>query len=516
MLLLLLMPAGFGQNTADSLNTAQKKKGFLGKAIKDITIAIEKASDDLEVKANLKLARMHENNQNIEKAIKKYELVLKELEQQESWIEVDELRTHLAELMAGEGDLPAALITLTEVREEREKHGDTAAVTVIQQKIDQVGKQMTVVATPQPPLPPKPANPADQEMARVEARLRNIQEVARQAENNQEYEKSLGYFKQYLEMEQTLAEQEKMQELSLLEKAHQIERQDQEITLLRQNEEINRLQLAQSQIELNRQIAFKRNLAGGLALSTMLMFSLFLMYRNKQKDHQKLGVAYRDLEATKDQLKGAEKQIKDLLTQQLSGAVANELLTKTGLQPVQRRFVCIMFLDIRDFTPYVEQLSPEDIIEYQNKVLGFMMEVVNRRQGIVNQILGDGFMATFGAPVSAGNDCEQAYLAAEEIIRIVEEKSEAGEIPPTRIGIGLHAGYVVAGNVGTKDRKQYSITGNPVIIAARLEQLNKEFSSTMVMSKEVYDHLPAQLQKPMAFNPVLVKGRSEPVEVAIC
>jgi adenylate cyclase len=173
-----------------------------------------------------------------------------------------------------------------------------------------------------------------------------------------------------------------------------------------------------------------------------------------------------------------------------------------------------MFLDIRDFTPYVEKLSPEEIIAYQNKVLGFMIEVVNKRGGIVNQILGDGFMATFGAPVSSGNDCEAAYSAAREIINMVKAKSESGEIPPTKIGIGLHAGQVVAGNVGTKERKQYSITGNTVITAARLEQLNKEFHTTMVMSREVYEHLPEALQEPMSFNPVQVKGRSEAIEIA--
>ena len=143
-----------------------------------------------------------------------------------------------------------------------------------------------------------------------------------------------------------------------------------------------------------------------------------------------------------------------------------------------------------------------------------MIETIIERKGIVNQILGDGFMATFGAPTSAGNDCQEAFLAAQEIMKTVQQKSEQGVIPSTQIGIGLHAGYVVAGNVGTKNRKQFSITGNTVIIASRLEQLNKEYGSTMIISKEVYDKLPDEIKPDIEFSPVTVKGRSTPIEIA--
>ena len=100
------------------------------------------------------------------------------------------------------------------------------------------------------------------------------------------------------------------------------------------------------------------------------------------------------------------------------------------------------------------------------------------------------------------------------LLEMVKTKSDSGEIPPTRIGIGLHAGYVVAGNVGTKDRKQYSITGNPVIVASRLEQLNKKYQSTLIVSKEVFEQLPDNVDKPSKYQEVSVKGISQPVEIA--
>ena len=145
-----------------------------------------------------------------------------------------------------------------------------------------------------------------------------------------------------------------------------------------------------------------------------------------------------------------------------------------------------MFLDIRDFTAFAEKLEPSEIIQYQNDVFGFMIDVISKYDGIINQFLGDGFMATFGAPVSSEHDSQHAVNASFEIINLLREKCESGEIPETKVGIGLHAGNIVTGNVGTAERKQYSITGNTVILASRIEQLNKQFESQLLISEEVF------------------------------
>ena len=158
-------------------------------------------------------------------------------------------------------------------------------------------------------------------------------------------------------------------------------------------------------------------------------------------------LAYEDLDQTKGQLEDAEKRIVRLLQQQVSGDIAQELIMNNSDKLGEKRFVCIMFLDIRDFTPMAEKLTPEELIAYQNKLFGFMIDIVQTHQGNINQLLGDGFMATFGAPVSHGNDCQNAFLAAKEILEQVREKSQKGQIRKTRVGIGLHAGFVVTGNV---------------------------------------------------------------------
>jgi adenylate cyclase len=190
--------------------------------------------------------------------------------------------------------------------------------------------------------------------------------------------------------------------------------------------------------------------------------------------------------------------------QQVSPQVADQLLRQGSEMASRRSFVCVMFMDIRDFTPLVETRSPEEIVALQNAVFGTAIDVVNRHHGVINQFLGDGFMATFGAPLSTGEDCRNALAAARELVAKIEE---------VRIGIGLHAGDAVSGNIGSEARKQYSITGNVVILASRIEQLNKEFGSRLLVSREVFERGGDQGAGAAPLGPVHVKGRAEAIEI---
>ena len=189
--------------------------------------------------------------------------------------------------------------------------------------------------------------------------------------------------------------------------------------------------------------------------------------------------------------------------QQVSPAIVDEILRQGPELASRKSFVCVMFMDIRDFTSKVERLSPEEIVAFQNTVFGVGIEVVNRHHGVINQFLGDGFMATFGAPLSSGDDCRDAVAAARELVARIE----------TRIGIGLHAGDAVSGNVGSALRKQYSITGSVVILASRIEQLNKEYGSQILVSGEVLQRCGDQGAGAVALGPVHIKGRRETIEI---
>ncbi|MBI1939368.1 MAG: adenylate/guanylate cyclase domain-containing protein [Ignavibacteriales bacterium] len=203
----------------------------------------------------------------------------------------------------------------------------------------------------------------------------------------------------------------------------------------------------------------------------------------------------------------------NLFDQQVSREIVDELVANYHELESKRKFVCVMFLDIRDFTHFAEKMQPEEIIKYQNNVFSFMIEIITKNNGIINQFLGDGYMATFGAPITRGNDCLNAVKASLEIIKTIEQKNKEGIISQTRIGIGLHAGEVVAGNVGTDVRKQYSISGNTVILASRIEELNKEFGTQLLISKEVLEQIEQNGYNAEFFGSVPLKGREKPVDV---
>jgi adenylate cyclase len=199
--------------------------------------------------------------------------------------------------------------------------------------------------------------------------------------------------------------------------------------------------------------------------------------------------------------------------QQVSKEIVDEILKNKMKIENKTSEVCIMFLDIRDFSKYCEGKTPNEINEYQNSTLGFMIEIVNEHGGIVNQILGDGFMATFGAPIKKNTYCKDAVEASLEIISSLKKKNDNKEIPLTKVGIGLHAGEVVTGNVGTANRKQYSVTGNTVILAARLEQMNKEIGTSLLVSKDAIEKSELDKSSFQSLGDKTLKGFSKQVEV---
>lgn len=186
-------------------------------------------------------------------------------------------------------------------------------------------------------------------------------------------------------------------------------------------------------------------------------------------------------------LKESEKRQKaeHLFGQQISPEIARRMLDEDGRIESRRMYVAIMFIDIRNFTAFASRKAPEEIVQYQNDFFSLIIEIVIRHHGVVNQIMGDGCMISFGAPLPMQNPAKTAALAAREIIHELEVAVEEGKLPETKIGIGIHTGDAVTGNIGTDSRRQYSITGNVVIAASRIEQLNKKFDSQLLVSEEV-------------------------------
>jgi adenylate cyclase len=200
--------------------------------------------------------------------------------------------------------------------------------------------------------------------------------------------------------------------------------------------------------------------------------------------------------------------------QQVSPAVAEKLLAQPDLElEGEVRHVCVMFLDIRNFTAFAESKTPEEVVRYLNTLFAVMIDSVNNHNGIVSKFLGDGFMAVFGAPLSGGDDARNAVRAAREILAQVESLNTSQVIPPTRVGIGLHAGPVVTGNVGSTLRKEYTVIGDTVNLASRLEALNKQYHSQLLISESVW--LLIQEDQPVADDLGLMDIRGHETQLKV-
>lgn len=337
---------------------------------------------------------------------------------------------------------------------------------------------------------------------------RSVLDQATLLERNNDYQSALAYYKRYTALQRKLEKDSLAQEAARTEVLLEMDR-------LKQENEIADLNISAIQAEKAAEERAKNVLFFGLALIAITTIIVLILYISKRKKHAQLTQAYEDLDQAKEDLQEAKVHISKLLEQQVSPEIASALIEEAPEK--RKQFVAIMFLDIRGFTPIAEQMEAKELIEYQNHIFGFMIEIIQKYHGNINQFMGDGFMATFGAPKSHGKDIKNAFLAGKEIISQLEEVNAKGITPRTKVGIGIHAGSVVTGNVGTETRKQFSVTGNTVIIAARIEQLNKQYGSNMIISEEVNEYLDDSDTEGMNYQDYKthVKGRTEPVEILV-
>lgn len=208
-----------------------------------------------------------------------------------------------------------------------------------------------------------------------------------------------------------------------------------------------------------------------------------------------------------------EHKMFNIFSKQISREVALEILDKDGKILTENRFVTVMFIDIRNFTVYAEAHTPEEIVKFQNEYFGLVSKIVHRYDGIVNQFLGDGAMITFGAPNKVANSPENAIRAAMDIKNAIDEKIKNGELHNFRIGIGIHCGYAVTGNIGTDVKSEYSITGGVVILAARIEPVNKILGTQILVSKDVLERSGIKDIPAEAMGASHLKGWSQDIEL---
>jgi adenylate cyclase len=215
---------------------------------------------------------------------------------------------------------------------------------------------------------------------------------------------------------------------------------------------------------------------------------------------------------------GREKRkMKRLFGQYVSKDVYEQLVANPDLARLggQRRQMTVLFSDIRGFTTVSEKGQPEEIVAILNEYFTRMVEIVFAHKGTLDKFVGDMVMALFGAPLDDPNHAEHAVDAALEMIRELNrlnEKWTAEGRPALDIGIGISTGPMIAGNIGSEAIMSYTVIGDSVNLGARLESLNKEYGTRIIISEATRDALPGRyLFRPL--GDVVVKGKTRPVAI---
>jgi class 3 adenylate cyclase len=219
--------------------------------------------------------------------------------------------------------------------------------------------------------------------------------------------------------------------------------------------------------------------------------------------------------AFNDMVRGLKERerLKSTLARYVSDDVAARLLTERSDLELKGELkeVTVLFLDIRGFTALAERLSPREVVAMLNEYFEAVIEVVVKHHGSVNKFIGDAVMAIFGAPFPVDDSPMKAIHAAVEIeqaVAAVNEKRKAAGRATVAVGIGINTGSAVAGNVGSEKRMEYTVIGDEVNLAQRLESLARE--GEILVSQSTFDKVRDRVQA-RAREPVQVKGKTIPV-----
>ncbi len=233
-----------------------------------------------------------------------------------------------------------------------------------------------------------------------------------------------------------------------------------------------------------------------------------------------LGLRFVEERVLSRQAHAQREQLMRLFSSYVDPAVADTIWKRRDELSLagEERVATVMFTDIRGFTALSAHQPPAIVLGWLNRYLEAMDEVIRQNGGFLNKFIGDGLMIIFGLPLSQGpkEDAKRALDASVAMLARVEQlnREKANpSVPTLRIGIGIHTGRLMAGSIGSASRQEYSVIGETVNLASRLESLNKPFHTEILMSeatKELVDDVYPGIE---SLGPAKVAGLEEPVPV---
>ncbi|MDX2471976.1 MAG: adenylate/guanylate cyclase domain-containing protein [SAR324 cluster bacterium] len=217
------------------------------------------------------------------------------------------------------------------------------------------------------------------------------------------------------------------------------------------------------------------------------------------------------------QEEGEKKHIDNIFGQFVSDQVKDRVLKSINEDKGERMKVAILFSDIRGFSSFCEQNEPEIVISQLNEYFDAMVKSIREAGGVVDKFIGDSVMANFGGLLNLANPSEAAVNAALSMQKSLENLNKRWEEKGlTRLenGVGLHFGSVLQGTIGSNERKEFTLIGDAVNTASRLEGLCKELGNPIIISESIFQLVSPQIQgKFQNFGEKLVKGKKKAVTV---
>ncbi len=208
-------------------------------------------------------------------------------------------------------------------------------------------------------------------------------------------------------------------------------------------------------------------------------------------------------------------RVRDLLGKVVSPEIAAQLLHSEAVLGGEEREVTILFSDLRNFTSLSERLAPKDVLALLNRYLDRMSTIVEEHDGVIDKFIGDAIMALFGAPVVDPVAADHALAAAQGMelaLRTLNAELAVDGLPQLAVGIGINTARVVAGNMGSQRRLNYTVIGDGVNVAARLEALTKDPAyGTRILVSESTRQAARAIHPLRSVGGVIIRGRKEPV-----
>jgi class 3 adenylate cyclase/CHASE2 domain-containing sensor protein len=232
------------------------------------------------------------------------------------------------------------------------------------------------------------------------------------------------------------------------------------------------------------------------------------------------GLGYRFLEERrlKADAEAERGELMGIFERYVSPEVAAEIWNRRGeiVLAGQEKTATVLFSDIRNFTALTSGKPSAEVLAWLNEYFTAMSEVIKANGGFLNKFIGDGMLVVFGVPLSDGTekDACRAVQAAQEMLEQVEKLNaqQSPDRPRLAIGIGLHTGPLTAGNVGARDRLEYSVIGETVNLASRLEALTKEFKAGIVLSPQTRELVKGHFLTRL-LGETMVRGFTEKIQV---